>query len=125
MRGQCQLPIEKLKAIEEKARSQAPRGLTGHLRAQFAGAIHGQVRGQCQFGVGGLWVEVKRAMCQLPIKKLKILEEKATSLAPGGLTGRLRARFAGAIHGQVRDDIGFGVGGLWVRGQCVSYQLKS
>ncbi len=35
--------------------------------------------------VGGLGAEGKRAMCQLSIKKLKAMEEKATSLAPGAL----------------------------------------
>ena len=64
-------------------------------------------------GVGGLWAEGKRAMCQLPIKKLKAMEEKATSLAPGGLTSSLRAQFAGTIHGRVGGHVGFGVGGLW------------
>ena len=28
-------------------------------------------------GIAGLWAESKNAICQLPIKKLKILEEKA------------------------------------------------
>ena len=83
MRGQCQLPIEKLKAIEEKARSQAPRGLTGHLRAQFASTILGEVGGCFSLDVGGLWAEGKREMCQLPIKKLKAMKEQAASPALG------------------------------------------
>ena len=61
-------------------------------------------------GVGGLWVKGKRAMCQLPIKKLKAMKEKTTSLAPGGLTGCLMAQFAGAFHRQVGTGIGLGVG---------------
>ena len=39
--------------------------------AQFAGTIHGRVGGGVGLGVGGLWAEGKRAMCQLPIKKFK------------------------------------------------------
>ena len=64
-------------------------------------------------GVVGLLAEGNRAMCQLQIKKLKSMEEKATSPSPGGLTGCLRAQFAGTIHGRVGGSIGLGVGGLW------------
>ena len=74
-------------------------------------------------GVGGLLAEGKRAMCQLPIKKLKILEEKATSLAPGGLTGRRRAQFAANICKQVGGGIGLGVGGLLAEGKMAMCQL--
>ena len=64
-------------------------------------------------GVGGLWAKGKMAMCQPPIKKWKAMEEKATSLAARGLTGCLRAQFAGAIHGQVGAGVGLGIGGQW------------
>jgi len=74
-------------------------------------------------GVGGLWAKGKRAMCQLPIKKLKILEEKAAFLAPGGLTGCRRAQLAGTIHGRVEGGVGLGVGGLWAKGKRAMCQL--
>ena len=66
----CQLPIKKF-ILMEKATSPAPGGLTGCRNAQFAGNIRGRVGGGVGLGVGGLWLKGKRAMCQLPIKKLK------------------------------------------------------
>lgn len=41
----------------------------------------------------------KTVTYQISIKKLKKLEEKATSLVPKGLTGRLRAQFDGIFRG--------------------------
>ena len=55
----------------EKSKSLALGGLTGCLMAQFAGTIHGRVGGSVGLGVCGLWAKGTRAMCQLPIKKLK------------------------------------------------------
>ena len=68
--------------MEEKATSPALGGLTRLWRAQLAGTIREQLGDGVGLGVGGLWDEGKRAMCQLPIKKLKAMEEKATSPSP-------------------------------------------
>ena len=40
------------------------------------------------------------------------MKENTTSLAPGGLTGRLRAQFCGTSHGQVSGSVGLCVGDL-------------
>ena len=60
----CQLSIKKLKEIEEKAVSPATGGLTFCLRAQFAGAYHGQVGSSCSLCAGGLWPEISGAPCE-------------------------------------------------------------
>ena len=63
--------------------------------------------------LGGLWAEGKMRMCHRSIKKYKATNEKGASLAPGGLTGHLRAQIAGNFCGQVVGCIYVGVGGLW------------
>ncbi len=54
------------------------------------------------------------------------MEEKAISLATGGLTYCLRTQFAGTFHGRVGSANGLCAGVCWPRnrGQCVNYQLK-
>ena len=44
------------------------------------------------------------------------MEEKATSLALGGLTSSLRAQLDIISHGRVGDGNCLGVGGLWDEG---------
>ncbi len=44
------------------------------------------------------------------------MKENTTSLAPGGLTGRLRAQFCGTSHGRVGHGNCLGVGDLWAEG---------
>ena len=91
-------PIKKLKATNEKGVSLAPGGLTGRRRAQSSCTICVQVGCSIGLVVGSLWAEGKMGMCQLPIKILKATNEKGVFLAPGGLTGRRRARSAGTIR---------------------------
>ncbi len=44
------------------------------------------------------------------------MEEKATSLALGGLTSSLRAQFDNISHGRVGRGNRLGVGGVWAEG---------
>ena len=49
--------------------------------------------------------------------------KKATSPAPGGLTGCWKAQFAGTIHRRVGGGVGLGVGGLWTEDTRAMRQL--
>ena len=47
--------------MEEKATSPAPGGLTSRLGDQFAGTLHGGIKGHVGLDVGGLWAKGKMA----------------------------------------------------------------
>ena len=72
---------EKVERSGGKICISGPRRTNLLPKGSICWCFHWQVGGGIFLGVTGLWAKGKRTKCQLPIEKLRILEEKTTSPA--------------------------------------------